>query len=199
MAEKTEKEKKTATKTTTRAKAPAKAASTRAAAAKAPAPAKAPAKAAVAARPVGKRNNGVEDTSEVSASEAEEEKDRREQCHFEQGLATLRPLPAAIPPAGPAEQPAGRAAQQNDQRHGQAGDRCPVVDDLMEGVAENQQRESVAKGEIDQGGQRRICPPWHPEYWVQQDGSLSSPESDRAPPQARPSPLRVSTDAYNNL
>src|SRR5438874_2106638 len=42
------------------------------------------------ARPVGKRNNGVEDTSEVSASEAEEEKDRREQCHFEQGLATLR-------------------------------------------------------------------------------------------------------------
>jgi small subunit ribosomal protein S17 len=54
MAEKTEKEKKTATKTTTRAKAPAKAASTRAAAT-AKAPAKAPAKAAVAARPVGKR------------------------------------------------------------------------------------------------------------------------------------------------
>jgi len=53
MAEKTEKEKKTATKTTARAKAPAKAAATRAAAAKAPA--KAPAKAAVAARPVGKR------------------------------------------------------------------------------------------------------------------------------------------------
>ena len=55
MAEKTDKEKKTATKTTTtRAKAPAK---TRAAAAtKAPAAAaKAPAKAAVAARPVGKR------------------------------------------------------------------------------------------------------------------------------------------------
>ena len=54
MAEKTDKEKKTATKTTTRAKAPAKAASTRAAAT-AKAPAKAPAKAAVAARPVGKR------------------------------------------------------------------------------------------------------------------------------------------------
>jgi small subunit ribosomal protein S17 len=55
MAEKTEKEKKTATKTaTTRAKAPAKAASTRVAAA-AKAPAKAPAKAAVTARPVGKR------------------------------------------------------------------------------------------------------------------------------------------------
>ena len=55
MAEKTEKEKKTATKsTTTRAKAPTKAASTRAAAT-AKAPAKAPAKAAVAARPVGKR------------------------------------------------------------------------------------------------------------------------------------------------
>jgi small subunit ribosomal protein S17 len=54
MAEKTEKEKKTATKTTTRAKAPTKAAATRAAAAT-KAPAKAPAKAAVAARPVGKR------------------------------------------------------------------------------------------------------------------------------------------------
>jgi small subunit ribosomal protein S17 len=55
MAEKTEKEKKTATKTaTTRAKAPAKAASTRVAAV-AKAPAKAPAKAAVTARPVGKR------------------------------------------------------------------------------------------------------------------------------------------------
>ena len=56
MAEKTDKEKKTATKTTTRAKAPAKAASTRAAAtATAKAPAKTPAKAAVVARPVGKR------------------------------------------------------------------------------------------------------------------------------------------------
>jgi small subunit ribosomal protein S17 len=54
MAEKTEKEKKTATKTTARAKAPAKAASTRTAAV-AKAPAKAPAKAAVVARPVGKR------------------------------------------------------------------------------------------------------------------------------------------------
>jgi small subunit ribosomal protein S17 len=74
MAEKTEKEKKTATKTTTRAKAPAKAASTRAAAAKAPAsPAKAPAKAAVAARPVGKRTVARKRVAPVPAAAGEKE------------------------------------------------------------------------------------------------------------------------------
>jgi len=73
MAEKTEKEKKTATKsTTTRAKAPAKAASTRAAAT-AKAPAKAPAKAAVAARPVGKRTVARKRVAAVAAAPGEKE------------------------------------------------------------------------------------------------------------------------------
>ena len=72
MAEKAEKEKKTAAKTTTtRAKAPAK---TRAAAAKAPAAAaKAPAKAAVAARPVGKRTVARKRVAPVPAAAGEKE------------------------------------------------------------------------------------------------------------------------------
>src|SRR6266568_205862 len=76
MAEKTEKEKKTATKaTTTRAKAPAKAATTRAAAVKAPAkaPPKAPAKAAVAARPVGKRTVARKRVAPAAAAPGEKE------------------------------------------------------------------------------------------------------------------------------
>src|SRR5881409_1918083 len=72
MAEKTEKEKKTATKTTTRAKAPAKAAATRTAAAKA-APAKVPAKAAVAARPVGKRTVARKRAAPAAAAPGEKE------------------------------------------------------------------------------------------------------------------------------
>ncbi len=73
MAEKTQKEKKTATKTTTtRAKAPAKAASTRAAAT-AKAPAKAPAKAAVAARPVGKRTVARKRVAAAVAAPGEKE------------------------------------------------------------------------------------------------------------------------------
>ncbi len=72
MAEKTDKEKKTATKaTTTRAKAPAKAATTRAAAAKAPA--KAPAKAAVAARPVGKRTVARKRVAPAAAAPGQKE------------------------------------------------------------------------------------------------------------------------------
>ena len=73
MAEKTQKEKKTATKTTTtRAKAPAKAASTRAAAT-AKAPAKATAKAAVAARPVGKRTVARKRVAPAPAAVGEKE------------------------------------------------------------------------------------------------------------------------------
>jgi len=72
MAEKTDKEKKTATKaTTTRAKAPAKVATTRAAAAKAPA--KAPAKAAVAARPVGKRTVARKRVAPAAAAPGQKE------------------------------------------------------------------------------------------------------------------------------
>ena len=73
MAEKTEKEKKTATKTTTRAKAPAKAASTRAASTTVKAPAKVPAKAAVAARPVGKRTVARKRAAPAAAAPGEKE------------------------------------------------------------------------------------------------------------------------------